>query len=31
MTRFESGAMVLNTALHNRGEIVGTALNRAAE
>ena len=31
MTRLESGAVVPNTALHDPGEIVGTALNRAAK
>jgi two-component system sensor histidine kinase KdpD len=31
MTRLESGAIVPNTALHDPGEIVGTALNRAAK
>jgi two-component system sensor histidine kinase KdpD len=31
MTRLESGAVVPNTSLHDPGEIVGTALNRAAK
>jgi two-component system sensor histidine kinase KdpD len=31
MTRLESGAVVPNTALHDPGEIVGTALTRAAK
>jgi two-component system sensor histidine kinase KdpD len=31
MTRLESGAIVPNTALHDPGEIVGTALNRATK
>jgi len=31
MTRLESGAVVPNTALHDPGEIVGTALNRASK
>jgi two-component system sensor histidine kinase KdpD len=31
MTRLESGAVVPNTALYDPGEIVGTALNRAAK
>jgi two-component system sensor histidine kinase KdpD len=31
MTRLESGAIVPNTSLHDPGEIVGTALNRAAK
>jgi two-component system sensor histidine kinase KdpD len=31
MTKLESGAVVPNTALHDPGEIVGTALNRAAK
>jgi two-component system sensor histidine kinase KdpD len=31
MTRLESGAIVPKTALHDPGEIVGTALNRAAK
>jgi two-component system, OmpR family, sensor histidine kinase KdpD len=31
MTRLEAGAVVPNAALHDPGEIVGTALNRAAK
>jgi two-component system sensor histidine kinase KdpD len=31
MTRLESGAVVPNTALHDPGEIVGTALSRATK
>jgi two-component system sensor histidine kinase KdpD len=31
MTRLESGAVVPNAALHDPGEIVGTALNRATK